>query len=185
MLKNCVNCKKELNANQKKFCSRSCSVTTNNLGRCRNGKPSPNCLLCGEKLNKSSKKFCSYKCTKQYQYENWIEEWKQGKHKGWSGNTCQISEPIRRYLFEKFNRKCCKCGWNKVNLHTGNIPLEINHIDGDAKNNNEKNLELVCPNCHSLTENFRALNKSSARSRKTNKSCYEDSNLGHLITSER
>lgn len=33
------------------------------------------------------------------------------------------------------------------------IMLELHHIDG--KSNNEENLVLLCPNCHSLTENFR------------------------------
>lgn len=30
-------------------------------------------------------------------------------------------------------------------------------------NNKEENLELLCPNCHSLTDNFGALNKNSTR----------------------
>lgn len=53
-----------------------------------------------------------------------------------------------------------------MNTKTGKIPLEVNHIDGNAKNNIEENLELLCPNCHSLTHNFRNLNKKSARTRK-------------------
>lgn len=31
-------------------------------------------------------------------------------------------------------------------------PLEIEHIDGNALNNKEDNLILLCPNCHSLTK---------------------------------
>ena len=34
------------------------------------------------------------------------------------------------------------------------IPLEIHHIDGDCTNNKMENLQLLCPNCHSLTSNF-------------------------------
>ena len=35
------------------------------------------------------------------------------------------------------------------------IPLELDHIDGNHKNNVLSNLRLLCPNCHSLTPTFR------------------------------
>ena len=90
-----------------------------------------------------------------------------------------MSNHIKRYLFEKFENKCCLCGWNKVHFKTGRVPLEINHIDGNALNNNESNLQIICPNCHSLTENFRNLNKGKgrmSRRKAENKNC-EVSNL--------
>ena len=31
-------------------------------------------------------------------------------------------------------------------------------VDGNRKNNKEENLILLCPNCHSLTENYRYIN---------------------------
>lgn len=34
------------------------------------------------------------------------------------------------------------------------IPLEIHHIDGDRWNNVLENLQFLCPNCHSKTDNF-------------------------------
>lgn len=37
--------------------------------------------------------------------------------------------------------------------------LQIHHIDGNHYNNEESNLQLLCPNCHSLTPTFGALNK--------------------------
>jgi hypothetical protein len=33
------------------------------------------------------------------------------------------------------------------------IPLEIHHVDGDRHNNELNNLQILCPNCHSLTPN--------------------------------
>lgn len=77
----------------------------------------------------------------------------------------QISNNIRTYLFEKYNNSCQICGWNKVNAFTGKCPLEIHHIDGNYLNNTEENLQLLCPNCHSLTENFKSLNKNCTRNR--------------------
>lgn len=66
-------------------------------------------------------------------------------------------------MFEKYNAKCCRCGWSEVNQYTGNIPLEIEHIDGNYLNNNEENLILLCPNCHSLTSTYKGANKGHGR----------------------
>ena len=46
---------------------------------------------------------------------------------------------------------------------TNKCPLQIHHIDGNYKNNSEENLELLCPNCHSLTHNYGTLNKGNGR----------------------
>lgn len=56
-----------------------------------------------------------------------------------------------------------QCGWNQRHSITHRIPLEIDHIDGNANNNNEDNLRLLCPNCHSLTPHFRNLNRGHGR----------------------
>jgi len=37
----------------------------------------------------------------------------------------------------------------------GLIPLELHHRDGDRTNNSLANIELLCPNCHALTDNYR------------------------------
>lgn len=75
----------------------------------------------------------------------------------------QLSSHIRKYILDKFDNKCCECGWCEVNLYTGLVPLEIDHIDGDYTNNNEDNLRPLCSNCHSLTETYKALNKGNGR----------------------
>jgi len=49
--------------------------------------------------------------------------------------------------------KCERCG-NKEWLGTL-IPLELHHKDGDRTNNQLGNIELLCPNCHSFTDNYR------------------------------
>ena len=66
-----------------------------------------------------------------------------------------------KYMFEKFNNSCQKCGWNMKNEYTNLIPLTIHHIDGNCSNNIESNLSLLCPNCHSLTNNFGSRNKNA------------------------
>lgn len=95
-------------------------------------------------------------------YEDFINKWKLGEVSGMRGAD-NISAHIRKYLFQKFDSKCCECGWSKINPTTGKIPLEVEHIDGNSKNNKEENLKLLCPNCHSLTSTFKSLNKGKGR----------------------
>lgn len=52
--------------------------------------------------------------------------------------------------------KCEKCGNTEW---LGNpIPLELHHKNGDRSDNELENLELVCPNCHALTDTYRGKN---------------------------
>lgn len=53
----------------------------------------------------------------------------------------------------------------EVNPTTGLVPLQIHHIDGNALNNKASNLQLLCPNCHSLTENFGSRNRNANHDR--------------------
>ena len=61
---------------------------------------------------------------------------------------------IRERLFRERGRKCERCGWTETNPFTKIIPVQIDHKDGNNKNNAKENLEILCPNCHSLTEFF-------------------------------
>ena len=55
-------------------------------------------------------------------------------------------------------------GWKSLlNDYTQKIPLEVEHIDGNFQNNNEDNLILLCPNCHSLTSTYKGANKGHGR----------------------
>ena len=44
------------------------------------------------------------------------------------------------------------------------IPLELDHADGDRRNNRLENLRLLCPNCHALTDTYRGRNIGRADS---------------------
>ena len=122
------------------------------------------CLNCGKLLNNRQTKYCSNICQTDYQYKQYINRWKSGEETGLSGEY-SISQHIRRYLMNKYSCKCQLCGWGEVNQYTNTTPLEIHHIDGDYKNNNEDNLQLLCPNCHSLTETYKSHNKNGRKQR--------------------
>jgi hypothetical protein len=122
------------------------------------------CRNCSKPTKKKSYKYCSNKCQTDFQYKVFIEKWRSVLVDGNKGKlNPQISNHLKRFMLEKFGGKCCLCGWNKSHPVTNKVPLEINHIDGDSFNNCEDNLQLLCPNCHSLTHNFRNLNKGKGR----------------------
>lgn len=133
------------------------------------------CQNCGKEFTdytcRRNRKFCSNACQVEYQYNEYISAWKRGEEDGLSGGI-GISRQIRRYLFLKNDCKCEKCGWGEKNQYSGNIPLQIHHIDGNYKNNKEENLQLLCPNCHSLTDTFGTLNKNGRKDRKRYKRRY-------------
>lgn len=53
-----------------------------------------------------------------------------------------------------------KCEWCKNSIWLDNpIPLEIDHIDGNHKNNSKNNFRLLCPNCHALTPTYKSKNQ--------------------------
>lgn len=119
------------------------------------------CLNCSKQIPDRNK-YCSLNCQKEFEYMKFINEWKNGINNGMRGKY-QISMHIKRYLFEKYNNKCARCGWGETNSYTKNIPLEIEHIDGNYLNNSEKNLLLLCPNCHSLTSTYKGANRNLGR----------------------
>jgi len=56
-----------------------------------------------------------------------------------------------------------ECGWCEVNRYSGNVPVELEHIGGNSENNSLENLKLLCPNHHSLTLTYKALNVGNGR----------------------
>lgn len=125
------------------------------------------CQYCGEELTSDQRHnlYCSQNCANQAKKENNIQLWKDGYISGTNKNG-QISPIVRNYMLKKANYCCEICGWNKVNQTLGYSPLEIHHKDGNYNNNDEDNLQVLCPNCHSLTANYRALNTGGREQRK-------------------
>jgi hypothetical protein len=59
-------------------------------------------------------------------------------------------------VIKQFGYTCSACS---ISEWMGKpICLELDHIDGNNRNNELSNLRLLCPNCHSQTETFRGRN---------------------------
>ena len=119
--------------------------------------PNRICVICSTSFpHRHAKKavnlFCSKRCEGQDKRNRTFERFQMG----------EVSErsTIRKIL-KRLKHECWSCGiteWRGTQ-----IPLEVDHIDGDAGNNIPSNLRLVCPNCHSITPSWKGRNKGSGR----------------------
>jgi len=114
-----------------------------------------NCLTCG-KLNERKPntygKYCTNACQMEYEYNQRIIRWKDGKRIG--------KNPLKKYLSEQ-KEGCWGCGITEWNGKE--IVLELEHINGNSGNNTEENVSLLCPNCHSQTDTYKGKNKGNGR----------------------
>lgn len=60
---------------------------------------------------------------------------------------------LKPHLQKVRGRACELCGLDSWRGRP--LTLEVHHVDHDRTNNDLANLQLLCPNCHSLTENWR------------------------------
>ena len=85
------------------------------------------------------------------------------------GSYKGTNSSIKNILFGFFNveQKCQNCGiseWQGVE-----IPLELDHVNGDSTNNSVDNLRLLCPNCHSITPTWRGRNINTGKEKVSDK----------------
>lgn len=170
----CKQCSEDI-PNGRKFCGSSCAATYNNrvYPKRTNGRTKPKCLNCGNTIEheRYNRKYCSNKCQGELRAKIRTDEVNtliENSDFELLGKKASIDRLSKKYLIEKYGEKCMKCGWNEVNEWTEIVPIELNHIDGNPENHKMDNLELVCPNCHSLTE----FNKSRGKGRKWRKTIF-------------
>ena len=124
----------------------------------KNVKSPKKCKKCDNEVSKKNK-FCNRSC-----YDSYIKTISDKKIE--NGDTSLGDRRYKCYLIKKYGEKCMDCGWCEKNKKTGNIPIQLEHIDGHSENNSLDNLKLLCPNCHSLTPTYGSLNKGNGRKKR-------------------
>ena len=142
----CVRCDKILpyEKQHNKYCCRKCTVRW-----IPPKKPRLPCPNCGNSPKTPQNKFCSRKCSYEFRKAELIE--RISRDEFISGKT------IRRYYLSIRGHICEHCKntiWNGVP-----IPLDVHHIDGKLNHNKPENIKILCPNCHTLTENYKSKNR--------------------------
>lgn len=95
------------------------------------------CVVCGKKMLAGlNKKTCSRKCANIHRAGiKYLGRPLKDKVKTY--------QSLKKRLVESRGSRCQRCGYDKAEI------LQIHHQDRDRENNRLKNLELLCPNCHS------------------------------------
>lgn len=127
--------------------------------------PSPksaNCNLCNKPISPRGKTGYCMDCYRKTRADAKIKKWKETGDAGIKVATT-LRSVIRDYILESQNSRCAICGIEN-SWQGQELKFVLDHIDGDASNNWESNLRLVCPNCDSQLPTFKSKNKNSARS---------------------
>lgn len=131
-----------------KYCSNQCKYESQKTGKF------VKCEVCGKKIyrtpkelrhSKSRKYFCSKSCFAIWKNENLLFG---EHHPGWKHGKYTYRTTIKR---NKIPQKCSRCGINDRRV------LVVHHKDNNRKNNNIKNLEWLCRNCHYILHKGKTL----------------------------
>ncbi|MBX7546553.1 HNH endonuclease signature motif containing protein [Streptomyces sp. NPDC004232] len=77
-----------------------------------------------------------------------------------SGHAPRVpGQRLKRAMLEQgVDESCSRCGIEAV-WQGQPLPLEVDHINGDWRDNRPVNLRFLCPNCHSTTDTYRGRGK--------------------------
>ena len=69
-------------------------------------------------------------------------------------STFDNTNNLKKYLIREGYKehRCERC--KRTEWEGQEIPLELHHINGKRSDNRIENLQILCPNCHALTENY-------------------------------
>lgn len=161
----CKHCGKEISfredvnkKSKRKFCSKSCSAKFNN--KIYRKKREKFCKRdgCDKVLLNRQSEYCSRECSGLAKKEKNIEKWLNGKTNGYlkTGTTKPF---VREYIKNRDNRSCVLCGQGEI-WNGKPLTLEVDHVDGNWKNDLPENLRTLCPNCHTQTNTYGSKNKT-------------------------
>jgi len=140
------------------FCNHNCSAKFYNAEKgYSKDEVLENCLYCNNPItDKGQHKYCSQKCMGLFHWSKIKENLLL------SGNDSSCANRVgKKYLIEINTGKCQICGLSEWNGKQ--MPLVLDHIDGNAYNNLLTNLRVICHNCDAQTPTFTGRNKGKGR----------------------
>lgn len=153
--KQCLACKTPLSWQQYRnggiYCGHSCSMK--HQPRRKRTARRYDCLNCGNAITTKAYKYCSSRCASEYRIKSSAIQIEQG--------LVSTPDTLKTYLIRRDGYVCQCCTLTEWMGEP--IPLELDHIDGNASNNDPGNLRLLCSNCHSLTPTAKGRNRGKGR----------------------
>lgn len=156
----CILC--ESQTKNPKYCSRSCAAKVNNSKSPKRKRVVTNCLNCENALSGNQKKYCCSRCSQRHRRNQSVNAWLSGEDLGLT--SAGILKPgLKEWLISERGEQCQKCGWNERHPTLDKVPLVADHVDGNHRNNRPHNIRLICPNCDSLQDTYKNLNRGNGR----------------------
>lgn len=146
-LNHCLKCQTRIK-HTIRFCSKSCAAQYNNVVSPKRTKEPTTiytCLSCNterELKPSSTGKYCDNKCQQDHLWETVT------KPSILRGERVK-SQTLRRFVEERDGPACSCCG--TIEWLGKPMTMDLDHIDGDHRNNFPENIRLLCPNCHRQT----------------------------------
>ncbi len=151
----CKNCDIEIERKDPRavFCCKSCSASYNNKIFPKRKKKYLVCAFCGILRSNQGKIYCSQRCS---------ADAIKLKHKLQIAVTgvAPNQKAARNYLIAISNA-CSICG--TTTWMDKEIPLVLDHINGNPYDNKLVNLRLICCNCDAQTETYKGKNTGNGR----------------------
>ena len=159
----CVICGKEYQIELKRYNQKIKENTAfycSNECRSHKGSKLCQCSNCGIPVWKTQSQIANSKTGNVYCSRSCATAMNNKLFKTKINNPQYDGKDYRKRAFEIYPHACMVCGYDEDPRI-----LEVHHIDENRDNNNDKNLSILCPNCHrkitlhyyKLTKNFKLL----------------------------
>jgi len=146
-------------------CGHDANFILKNGKNCCSKRPS-GCLTM-KKINSEKTKLAHNEGRHGYTY-NPKSNWAKGKQLTpdesiFTENSHYSNELVKQRILNNnlLEYKCVKCNLDSWLGET--IVLDLDHINGDNKDNKLTNLRFLCPNCHSQTDTYKGRNKNTGK----------------------
>ena len=112
------------------------------------------CKWCHGKYNKRESDFCSPTCKATQEVEFLIDAWLAGDNSAVTRVSGKLSPRIINWIKKQVDYRCEECGSREFHPLDGNPAVQVDHIDGNSKNQDPSNLRVLCPMCHWRTDTY-------------------------------